>query len=60
MSIATAPFVMAPETELLLQQICDSVFPIGAYSHSYGLETYIQLDRVRDAETAWEIGRAHV
>lgn len=54
MSIATAPFVMAPETELLLQQICDSVFPIGAYSHSYGLETYIQLDRVRDVGTAWE------
>ena len=34
--------------ELLLQQICDSVFPIGAYSHSYGLETYIQLGVVCD------------
>ncbi len=38
--------------ELLLLQICDSVFPIGAYSHSYGLETYIQLGIVHDEETA--------
>jgi len=30
------------EKHLLLLQITDSVFPIGAYSHSYGLETYIQ------------------
>ena len=40
--------------ELLLLQICDSVFPIGAYSHSYGLETYIQLGLVHDEATAWE------
>lgn len=38
--------------ELLLLQICDSVFPIGAYSHSYGLETYIQLGLVHDETTA--------
>lgn len=38
--------------ELLLLQICDSVFPIGAYSHSYGLETYIQLGLVHDEATA--------
>ncbi len=37
---------------LLLLQICDSVFPIGAYSHSYGLETYIQLGLVHDEATA--------
>lgn len=43
---------MTPRLELLLQQICDSVFPIGAYSHSYGLETFIQLDIVHDAVTA--------
>lgn len=43
---------MTPAAELALQQICDSVFPIGAYSHSYGLETYIQLDLVRDEATA--------
>ena len=41
--------------DLLLQQICDSVFPIGAYSHSYGLETYIQLGVVCDqaSTAAW-------
>lgn len=38
--------------ELLLLQVCDSVFPIGAYSHSYGLETYIQLGLVHDERTA--------
>ena len=38
--------------ELLLLQICDSVFPIGAYSHSYGLETYIQLGIVSDEDAA--------
>ena len=43
---------MSPASELLLQQICDSVFPIGAYSHSFGLETFIQLGIVRDADSA--------
>lgn len=44
--------MMSSRAQLLLQQICDSVFPIGAYSHSYGLETYVQLGRVRDEDTA--------
>lgn len=43
---------MSPAGELMLLQICDSVFPIGAYSHSYGLETYIQLGIVHDEPTA--------
>lgn len=43
---------MSPASELLLQQICDSVFPIGAYSHSFELETFIQLGIVRDADSA--------
>ena len=43
---------MDASCELLLLQICDSVFPIGAYSHSFGLETYIQRGLVHDAATA--------
>ncbi len=46
--------------DLLLQQICDSVFPIGAYSHSWGLETYIQRGDIADVESAWGFVRAQV
>lgn len=42
----------AVSRELLLQQICDSVFPIGAYAHSYGLETSIQRGIVHDEASA--------
>lgn len=38
--------------ELLLMQITDSTFPIGAYAHSYGLETYVQRGIVHDDATA--------
>ena len=30
------------------------MFPIGAYSHSYGLETYIQKNLVKDVDSAYE------
>ncbi len=33
---------------LSLFQLCDSNFPTGAFSHSYGLETYIQENQVYD------------
>ena len=36
---------------LSLFQLCDSNFPTGAFSHSYGLETYIQENQVHDQET---------
>lgn len=36
---------------LPLLQICDSNFPIGSFSHSFGLETYIQEDLVKDKDT---------
>lgn len=39
-------------TFFLLLQINDAAFPIGGYSHSYGLETYIQKGAVKNAETA--------
>ncbi|MGG2073958.1 urease accessory UreF family protein [Lysinibacillus irui] len=35
---------------LHLLQIHDSAFPIGSYTHSYGMETYIQEDRIRTKE----------
>lgn len=37
-----------------LLQVNDALFPIGGYSHSYGLETYIQKGIVRDTKTAGE------
>ncbi|MEC5423166.1 urease accessory protein UreF [Virgibacillus sp. C22-A2] len=36
---------------LSLFQLCDSNFPTGAFSHSFGLETYIQNDTVHDQKT---------
>ncbi|MFJ5788789.1 urease accessory protein UreF [Lysinibacillus sp. NPDC093197] len=35
---------------LRLLQIHDSAFPIGSYTHSYGMETYIQEDVIRTKE----------
>ena len=37
-----------------LLQVNDALFPIGGYSHSQGLETYIQKGLVHDEETAKE------
>ncbi len=38
----------------LLLQVNDALFPIGAYSHSYGLETYIQKNLVQSLEETWD------
>lgn len=38
--------------KFFLLQINDALFPIGGYSHSFGLETYIQQGSVHDADTA--------
>ena len=40
--------------DFLLLQINDAVFPIGGYSHSFGLETYIQKNIVTNGEKAKE------
>ena len=37
----------------ILLQVNDAQFPIGGYSHSYGLETYIQKNIVKDPESAF-------
>lgn len=39
---------------LALFQFCDSNFPTGAFSHSYGLESYIQEDKVHDKNSFYE------
>lgn len=38
--------------QYFLLQVNDALFPIGAYSHSQGLETYIQKGIVHDEESA--------
>jgi urease accessory protein len=43
---------MNAESFLALMQFSDGLFPAGAYAHSYGLETYVQRDVVRDAAGA--------
>ena len=40
------------EKQFYLLQVNDALFPIGGYSHSQGLETYIQRGIVRDIDTA--------
>lgn len=42
----------ANEKLYLLLQVNDSVFPIGGYTQSYGLETYILQDKVKNADDA--------
>ncbi len=37
--------------KLKLFQFCDSQFPTGAFSHSFGLETYIQRGAIDDSMT---------
>lgn len=43
---------------LTLMQINDSVFPIGGFTHSYGLETYITKGIVKDSKSAKEYAKS--
>ncbi|RHW36722.1 urease accessory protein UreF [Lysinibacillus yapensis] len=45
---------------LSLFQLCDSNFPTGAFSHSYGLESYIQEEIVYNQETFSEWLRVYL
>ncbi|MCD8915748.1 urease accessory protein UreF [Staphylococcus simulans] len=42
---------MIDHASLRLFQFCDSQFPTGAFSHSFGLETYIQRGTVHDEQS---------
>ncbi|WP_066088605.1 urease accessory protein UreF [Neobacillus novalis] len=48
------------EHKLSLFQLCDSNFPTGAFSHSYGLESYIQENKVHNQETFSEWLRVYL
>lgn len=43
---------MDEAARFLLLELNDALFPIGAYAHSFGLETYVQEGILRDGETA--------
>ena len=45
---------------LPLFQLCDSNLPTGAFSHSFGLETYIQENKVHDKDSFSEWLRMYV
>lgn len=45
---------MIDHASLRLFQFCDSQFPTGAFSHSFGLETYIQRGTVHDEQSFQE------
>ena len=36
---------------LRIIQLCDSNFPIGSFNHSYGMETYLRLNKVYNTST---------
>lgn len=50
---------MTPHYFLLLQ-INDALFPIGSYTQSYGLETYVQKNRVLSVTTAEQLLTAQI
>ena len=45
--------------QFFLLQINDALFPVGGYSHSFGMETYIQNGVVHDAKSAEEYLKAN-
>jgi len=45
---------------LSLLQFSDGLFPAGAYAHSFGLEYYVQSERVKDANGVRDFIRANL
>ncbi len=48
------------DKDFLILQVNDAVFPIGSYTHSFGLETYIQQHLVKDSKSALEYLKANL
>lgn len=36
---------------LRMLQLCDSQFPVGSFNHSYGMENYLRIGKIKDTET---------
>ncbi|MDN3512784.1 MAG: urease accessory protein UreF [Candidatus Brocadia sp.] len=53
-SIQAAEITVTEIKLLSILQVCDSFFPTGGYTQSFGLETYVQLGIVKDEETLFE------
>lgn len=53
-------FIITDTALLSLLQICDSSFPTGGYTQSYGLETYVQVGLVNSKETVVQFLNAHL
>lgn len=51
---------MSIDAFLSLLQFADGLFPAGAYAHSFGLEYYVQAERVRDARGVCNFIRANL
>ncbi|PAF43864.1 urease accessory protein UreF [Helicobacter sp. 11S03491-1] len=51
---------MALNKDFLLLQINDALFPIGSYTHSFGLESYIQKGEVINKDTAFSYLHANL
>lgn len=53
-SIQAAEITVTEIKLLSIFQVCDSFFPTGGYTQSFGMETYVQLGLVKNEETLTE------
>src|ERR687895_562990 len=51
---------MSTESLLAVLQLADGLFPAGGFAHSFGLETYAQEGRLRDAAELEALIAAHL